>query len=113
MIIIPWKVASMRLPSPVLVHDILPAIFVTSNLGEDEGSLESRVQWPGHIVVDPPSCGPIALLPAGVFPSQLFMVLSCHLGLHFLVFMLDHHWHLYFMTFVEQDDEADNDIQGY
>jgi hypothetical protein len=40
MIIIPWKVASMRLPSPVLVRDILPAIFVTSNLGEDEGALE-------------------------------------------------------------------------
>jgi hypothetical protein len=30
----------MRLPSPVLVRDILPAIFVTSNLGEDEGALE-------------------------------------------------------------------------
>ena len=116
MIIIPWKVASMRLPSPLLVHDILPAIFVTSNLGEHEGALESRVQWPGHVVVDPPSCGPIALLPAGVWDwelsSQLFMVLSCHLGLHFLVFMLDPDCHMYFLAFVEQDDKADNDREG-
>jgi hypothetical protein len=41
--ILPWKVASMRLPSPVLVHDILPAIFITSHLREDEGALEPGV----------------------------------------------------------------------
>ena len=51
--ILPWNVACMRLPSPVLIHGILPAIFFTSHLKEDEGALETGVQWPGHIVVDP------------------------------------------------------------
>jgi len=70
MIIIPWKVASMRLPSPLLVHDILPAVFVTSNLREDEGTLEPRVQRTGHVVVDPSSCGPTALLGSRALPSK-------------------------------------------
>jgi hypothetical protein len=52
-IILPWKVASVRLRSPLLVHDILPAVFVTSNLREDEGTLEPRVQRTRHVVVDP------------------------------------------------------------
>jgi hypothetical protein len=40
------------------------------------------------------------------------MVPSCHLGLHFLVFMLDPDCHMYFLAFVDQDDEADNDREG-
>ena len=60
----------MRLPSPLLVHDILPAVFVTSNLREDEGTLEPRVQRTGHVVVDPSSCGPTALLGSRALPSK-------------------------------------------
>jgi len=41
------------------------------------------------------------------------MVLSYHLGLHFLEFMLDRHWRLYFVALVEQEgDEDDNDGEG-
>ena len=71
----------MRLPSPVLVHDILPAIFVTGHLGEDEGALEAVVQWPGDVVVHPPPPRPVALLVARVL---LFSSLDSHLHLRFL-----------------------------
>jgi hypothetical protein len=41
------------------------------------------------------------------------MVLSCHLHLHFLVFMLDRQWHLSFLALVEQEgDGADDDGEG-
>jgi hypothetical protein len=75
---LPWKVASVWLPSPALVHDILSTILVASHLGEDEGAVVPGVQWPGRVVVDPPSCRPVAALLTGVF-----MKLSCPLHLCF------------------------------
>ena len=89
----------MRLPSPVLVHDILPAILVTGHLGEDEGALEPVVQWSGHIVVHPPPPRPVALLVASI---PLFSCPSdCHL-------------HLIFLAFVkEEDDGAGQDEESH
>jgi hypothetical protein len=100
----------MRLPSPVLVHDILPAIFVASHLGEDEGTLESGVQWPGHIVVDPPSRRPVALL-SGVL-KLIFPLHLCFIPSELL--MLNHDLHRHFLVPVEQEDNgAGGDEEDY
>ena len=118
-VIIPWKVASMRLPSPVLIHDILPSIFVASHLRKDESTFEPRVQWPGHVVEHPPSPRPVALLLTGIArissPShRWFLESSLHLHLHFLASMLDRHLNLCFLASVKQEGgRAGDDEEGH
>ena len=62
--LIPWKVATVRLPSPVLVLGVIPSILVAGYLVEDEGALQAGVEWPRRVVVHPPSQRPVALLLA-------------------------------------------------
>ncbi|KAG2555533.1 hypothetical protein PVAP13_8NG005085 [Panicum virgatum] len=70
----------MRLPSPVLIHGILPAIFFTSHLKEDEGALETGVQWPGHIVVDPLATAPLTSCTPRWCPRPQLSLQSLVLG---------------------------------